>query len=441
MRSSRPSQPVQWTAAMIKEREEANARERAAAAKAAAAAAAAEAERCAPVEVASRRANRVIAMRDGRNLSFAEAGDPEGFPVLCFFGIGGSRYLVLLLDEVARQLGLRVISPDRPGFGRSSAWSDRAFADFARDIDTLCATLSLRRVALWGYSVGCAYAAVCALSPFVRRRLVGRLTLVSPWVPLSAPGVPLHFTFARFFPNAFAELLQPGSVKEQREQLRQRGTEAIHTGRSAEMPLSAPSTAIENFGLRGAAKSRASSPKTQAKKKVDDDGPGRGVFELFLCGAALDEDTETFRADDSAELSALELHALQTLPRGPRVLLASIIEAQRQGARGFRDEFKLCCTDFGFKYSDLKWPARIYHGTADNLVSTTSARWLAVELRKGLASPDDVELFEVPGGTHNGMVFAILRRSLTAISRDLAPLADEPRPAKQAARAGRVQSL
>ena len=243
-----------------------------------------------PVEVASRRANRVIAMRDGRNLSFAEAGDPEGFPVLCFFGIGGSRYLVLLLDEVARQLGLRVISPDRPGFGRSSAWSDRAFADFARDIDTLCATLSLRRVALWGYSVGCAYAAVCALSPFVRRRLVGRLTLVSPWVPLSAPGVPLHFTFARFFPNAFAELLQPGSVKEQREQLRQRGTEAIHTGRSAEMPLSAPSTAIENFGLRGAAKSRASSPKTQAKKKVDDDGPGRGVFELFLCGAALDED-------------------------------------------------------------------------------------------------------------------------------------------------------
>ena len=44
-------------------------------------------------------------MRDGRNLSFAEAGDPEGFPVLCFFGIGGSRYLVLLLDEVARGAG------------------------------------------------------------------------------------------------------------------------------------------------------------------------------------------------------------------------------------------------------------------------------------------------------------------------------------------------
>ncbi|KAH8060245.1 alpha/beta hydrolase [Aureococcus anophagefferens] len=345
-RSSRPSQPVQWTAAMIKERE-ANARERAAAAKAAAAAAAAEAERCAPVEVASRRANRVIAMRDGRNLSFAEAGDPEGFPVLCFFGIGGSRDLVLLLDEVARQLGLRVISPDRPGFGRSSAWSDRAFADFARDIDTLCATLSLRRVALWGYSVGCAYAAVCALSPFVRRRLVGRLTLVSPWVPLSAPGVPLHFTFARFFPNAFAELLQPGSRRD------------------------APVGAVDGHReLRapGRGEEPASSPKTQ--EEVDDDGPGRGVFELFLCGAALDEDTETFRADDSAELSALELHALQTLRAGPRALVDH--RGAAPGARGFRDEFKLCCTDFGFKYSDLKWPARIYHGTADNLVSTAS---------------------------------------------------------------------
>ena len=53
-----------------------------------------------------------------------------------------------------------------------------------------------------------------------------------------------------------------------------------------------------------------------------------------------------------------------------------------------------------------------------------SARWLAAELRVKLAAPDDVELFEVPGGTHNGMVFAILRRSLTAISRDLAPVAE-----------------
>ena len=107
------------------------------------------------------------------------------------------------------------------------------------------------------------------------------------------------------------------------------------------------------------------------------------------------------------------------------MLLASIIESQRQGARGFRDEFKLCCSEFGFSYADLEWPARVYHGTADNLVSTTSARWLAVELRRGLRGGGDVELFEVPGGTHNGMVFAILRRSLTAISRDLAPLADE----------------
>ena len=97
------------------------------------------------------------------------------------------------------------------------------------------------------------------------------------------------------------------------------------------------------------------------------------------------------------------------------MLLASVIEAQRQGPRGFRDEFALCCGAFGFAYADVRWPARLYHGSADSLVAGESARWLRGELRRGR-----VELVEERGGTHNGMVFASLRRSLQAIARDVA---------------------
>ena len=67
--------------------------------------------------------------------------------------------------------------------------------------------------------------------------------------------------------------------------------------------------------------------------------------------------------------------------------------------------------------------ARLYHGSADSLVAGESARWLRSELRRGLGDAAAVELVEERGGTHNGMVFASLRRSLQAIARDVAAAA------------------
>ena len=253
-------------------------------------AAAREAADAGPEGLGGRRANRVMVTRDGRHLSFAEAGDPAGFPVLCFFGVGSSRYLVLLFDDVARRLGLRVIACDRPGFGRSSPAAGGGFAAFARDVEALCATLRLRRVALWGHSVGCAYAAACALhEPLRRRRLAARLALVSPWVPLDSPGVPLHFRAARFFPRSLAALAAPGAVDEQRRRLR-RG------GGAADEALSAPAAALAALGLAGAA---------------------RG--ELHLCGAPAEGDEdEADAAASREELSARELRALEDMPLARR---------------------------------------------------------------------------------------------------------------------------
>ena len=432
--------------------------ERQEAAGAAAAAAAADAERQAPVEVASGRANRVIALGDGRHLSFAEAGDANGLPVLCFFGVGGSRYLVLLLDEVARKLGLRVISIDRPGFGRSTFVENRGFSDFAIDVETLCDSLNLEKLAVWGYSVGCAYAATCCMRPGLRKRLVARATFVSPWVPLTAPGVPVHFSVARFFPRSLAEILKPNDVQDRRAELKRRGSETLI---KENLALSAPSDNIDRlqhfFGPSSSFDATDHKKKTKARKQSPRAGNSSSsltptaapknnssMTTFFLCGGGLfnasdknaaedsssSEEDEVFdenggsrrrrkKDNDFGELTDIEMRALEMLPRGPRVLLASVIESQRQGARGFSDEFRLCCSDFDFDYANLAWPTRVYHGTDDNLVSTASMRWLVSRLRRHLPDESFVELFQVLGGTHNGMVFAILKRSLTAIANDL----------------------
>lgn len=395
------------------------------AASTAAAAAAAEAERLAPVEVASAKANRVMALKDGRHISFAEAGDPTGFPVICFFGIGGSRYLVLLLDEVAKSLKLRVISPDRPGFGRSSLHPRRRFSDFAYDVEALCDALNISTFGLWGYSVGCAYAAVCALSPRLRKRIATGLTLVSPWVPLSAPGVPVHFTLAKFFPRFIGELLRPNDIAERRAELKRRGSREKAFAELGDdlAVMSAPSARLSALGLDNSYQKPQPKPIVLDLEGDASPRPSKVPFPLFLCGAvsfSSSSGTDEEEVDeDEGELTDLELRALETLPRGPRVLLASIIEAQRQGARGFAEEFKLCCAEFGFDYARCNWPARIYHGTDDNLVSTQSIRWLVNQLRSSAKSISDVEFFQVLGGTHNGMVFAILKRSLTAIASDV----------------------
>ena len=64
-----------------------------------------------------------------RTLSYAEYGDPDGTPVLFLHGTPGSRLLGSLFDADARDPGVRLIAPDRPGYGRSTPWPDRSIDD------------------------------------------------------------------------------------------------------------------------------------------------------------------------------------------------------------------------------------------------------------------------------------------------------------------------
>lgn len=56
---------------------------------------------------------------DGRTLTYAVVGAPDGTPVVAHHGTPGSRLFAALLDEPARERGVRLLVPDRPGFGGS----------------------------------------------------------------------------------------------------------------------------------------------------------------------------------------------------------------------------------------------------------------------------------------------------------------------------------
>jgi pimeloyl-ACP methyl ester carboxylesterase len=126
-----------------------------------------------------------IRLRDGRRLAYVEAGDLTGLPVLFIHGNPGSRYMRHPDDRLTYGLGVRLITPDRPGYGLSDYQPDRTLLDFPDDLEQLANTLGLGRFALFGVSAGGPYVAACAWK--LGERLT-RAAIVSGASPLKRPG-------------------------------------------------------------------------------------------------------------------------------------------------------------------------------------------------------------------------------------------------------------
>jgi pimeloyl-ACP methyl ester carboxylesterase len=127
----------------------------------------------------------LVTLSDGRELAYEEYGDPAGFPVLSFHGGLSSRLDAAPAHEAAVLMGVRLLSPDRPGIGRSTFQPRRRLLDWPGDVTQLADSLGLGRFAVMGWSAGGPYAAVCAA------RLPARVTaaaLLSSSVPLDLYG-------------------------------------------------------------------------------------------------------------------------------------------------------------------------------------------------------------------------------------------------------------
>lgn len=107
------------------------------------------------------REGRVL-LPQGRALSYAEYGDPEGRPVLYFHGLPSSRLEGALAAEHAMSRGLRLIAFDRPGFGRSDFQPGRTYGKWPVDVAAAADSLGLARFAILGTSGGGPHALACA---------------------------------------------------------------------------------------------------------------------------------------------------------------------------------------------------------------------------------------------------------------------------------------
>ena len=108
------------------------------------------------------RSARTAHLRDGRTIGFADWGDPDGAPVIHLHGTPGSRLTYDYADGPARDLGVRVIAPDRPGVGLSSARPGYSIDDVAHDIAALADGLGLDRFGMVAWSGGGPYALAAA---------------------------------------------------------------------------------------------------------------------------------------------------------------------------------------------------------------------------------------------------------------------------------------
>ncbi len=107
--------------------------------------------------------DRSLTLPDGRALGYAEYGDPSGDPVMFHHGWPSSRYQAAFLDPMARDRGLRILAPDRPGVGRSDPRPGRGFSDWPADLAGFADALGIDRFKAFGVSGGGPYTlAACA---------------------------------------------------------------------------------------------------------------------------------------------------------------------------------------------------------------------------------------------------------------------------------------
>lgn len=103
-----------------------------------------------------------LRLSDGRTLGYRCFGAPQGPVVVNCHGGLVCGLDVAPFDALARDLGVRIVSPDRPGLGESSPAPGRSTGDWAADVAALLDAVGADRAFMFGWSMGGQYALACA---------------------------------------------------------------------------------------------------------------------------------------------------------------------------------------------------------------------------------------------------------------------------------------
>jgi len=149
-----------------------------------------------PGEVELERLTRTMVLADGRTLAYSDLGHPAGLPVLVAHGIPSCRFDGYGLHHRAASMGLRILTPDRPGWGRSSPAPRLSHLGWAEDVSQLLDHLGVDRLGVIGFSGGAGHA--LGLAHALPER-VSAVVLVSGAIPWDATTAHLATRSQRFF--------------------------------------------------------------------------------------------------------------------------------------------------------------------------------------------------------------------------------------------------
>jgi pimeloyl-ACP methyl ester carboxylesterase len=114
----------------------------------------------------------LIELEDGAVIAIEEYGDANGVPVIFCHGWPSSRTMARLTDEPALTLGIRIISPDRPGIGNSTLQPDRKLTDWPRLVQRVVDHLNIGEFRMLAISGGAPYAYATAATMPQRLRAI-----------------------------------------------------------------------------------------------------------------------------------------------------------------------------------------------------------------------------------------------------------------------------
>lgn len=129
------------------------------------------------------RSDESITLADGRTLAYAEWGDASGNPVFLFHGSPDSRLFspdTYPTRRKSRDLGVRLITVDRPGYGRSDALPGLTLLGWVDDFVRLTDELDLDRFAIAAVSGGGPWAMAVGVRMPERIRALGLVSTFGP---------------------------------------------------------------------------------------------------------------------------------------------------------------------------------------------------------------------------------------------------------------------
>jgi pimeloyl-ACP methyl ester carboxylesterase len=118
-------------------------------------------------------------------MAYDEYGDAKGAPVFFCHGWPSSRTMAELTDAAAHDLGVRIISPDRPGISGSAFQANRKLIDWPPIVGELADKLEIERFHILAISGGAPYAYVTASEMPQRVRAIAIVSGAPPIVDLS----------------------------------------------------------------------------------------------------------------------------------------------------------------------------------------------------------------------------------------------------------------